>query len=373
MLIRFFIFVLSLLMIIQVNGQEVADSTKKSRKDKNFKIIALPVVTSSKATSLAFGAILQTSYKFKKSPEANFSSSSISFTYTLNKQMIASADWDLYFENNNRHRFFGEFDFKKYPDEFYGIGNRSQADDVEDFQSHITQFDIYFSGRVKDSPLHLGFNYRFDLMRKMKLPENSELFTNDLLGVNGHLLNALGPYLSYDTRDHIIFPTKGLYVQAYAIVDFFNFNKYDNNIESLFKVDVRKFWGFGKKEEKNQVICIQAYFEFEAGEIPFNLLSKLGGTEVMRGYRKGRYVDKHYYSLQAEYRFPLVWKFSGVAFAGFGDVWNSFDDLRVKKLPFSVGAGLRFEIFEKTKSSVRLDFTYAPKEFGFLLKINEAF
>ena len=94
----------------------------------------------------------------------------------------------------------------------------------------------------------------------------------------------------------------------------------------------------------------------------------------MRGFYDGRYRDMDYYALQGEYRFPIVWRFGGVAFGSVGKVGPdiptlfSFSDLRA-----AVGVGLRFLMDPENQVNFRIDVAYNGKETAFYFNVLEAF
>ena len=108
----------------------------------------------------------------------------------------------------------------------------------------------------------------------------------------------------------------------------------------------------------------------EEHEVPFFLLSQLGGSDTLRGYNTGRFYDKDLVLATLEYRFP-VWRYpfpvhtyqvDGRVFMDAGRVFNDiFDDLTLKHTKLSGGFGLRFSTkedfifrFEIAKSSEQL-------------------
>jgi hypothetical protein len=94
----------------------------------------------------------------------------------------------------------------------------------------------------------------------------------------------------------------------------------------------------------------------------------------MRGYYDGRYRDMDYYALQGEYRFPLIWRFGGVAFGSIGKVGPdiptlfSFSDLRA-----AAGLGFRFLMDAENHVNFRFDVAYNGKEAAFYFNVLESF
>ncbi len=93
----------------------------------------------------------------------------------------------------------------------------------------------------------------------------------------------------------------------------------------------------------------------------------LGGSYTLRGYYNNRFRGDRYYAAQAELRFPLYKRFSGVAFVDAGDVAD--DGFRKPK--WTWGGGLRFALSENIK--LRLDYGIAKDQRGVFFTFSEAF
>ena len=142
----------------------------------------------------------------------------------------------------------------------------------------------------------------------------------------------------------------------------------DFNFTALL-FDLRKYFSINS----DQVIALQLYGNFLMNNPPFYQLAQLGGELLLRGYYKGRFRDKFYLASQIVYRIPVWWKFGIVTFVGIGDVTNSFSNFALNRLKYSYGAGLRFQIDEKEKLNLRMDFGIGKNSTGFYIGIGEAF
>ena len=80
------------------------------------------------------------------------------------------------------------------------------------------------------------------------------------------------------------------------------------------------------------------------------------------------------FSLQAEYRMPLFWKFGLAGFAGVSEVAPNFNDFDFSQIKWFAGAGLRFAMFPKDRVNLRVDFGFGRDgSSGVYFKLNEAF
>ena len=94
----------------------------------------------------------------------------------------------------------------------------------------------------------------------------------------------------------------------------------------------------------------------------------------MRGYFTGRFRDKSFTALQAEYRFP-IWKWiSGAAFGSAGFIDGSIGNYSTSNLLKAGGMGLRFVVNKKNRMILRLDYARNGTEGGaYYIRLNEAF
>ena len=110
------------------------------------------------------------------------------------------------------------------------------------------------------------------------------------------------------------------------------------------------------------------------GSAPFYDLALIGGDRVMRGYLYGRYRDKAYYAVQAEYRLPnIVWRFGLVLFGGFGDVAPKLSKMEIATVKPTYGFGIRFRFDELQKLDLRADVGFGKGTSGIYFSVNQAF
>jgi hypothetical protein len=93
----------------------------------------------------------------------------------------------------------------------------------------------------------------------------------------------------------------------------------------------------------------------------------------MRGYSSERYLARHGLAGQAELRYPLIWRFGGVAFVGASEVEDRLADLGTT-VRMAGGFGLRFAINKGQTINMRLDVSCnSDGQFEKYLKLREAF
>lgn len=136
-----------------------------------------------------------------------------------------------------------------------------------------------------------------------------------------------------------------------------------------YVVDIRRFL----RIYKDQILALQAYGMFTAGDVPLRSLAYLGGANSMRGYYAGRYRDKNQGVLQAEYRVPIIGRIGVVGFAGFGNIGPELKDINFDDLKYSYGGGVRIALNKAEKLNLRLDYGLGQHSQGFYLQLGEAF
>ncbi len=174
--------------------------------------------------------------------------------------------------------------------------------------------------------------------------------------------------MSYDTRNKAFWPTKGFYVNTI-------FTNYDKTIGSTYgfskwTVDLRIF----QKLFLKHVLAAQFYNYSTFGETPMKNLARLGGTDNLRGFYQGRLRDKNMASLIVEYRAPIIWRLSVVAFGGIGNVYSDKYPLWKNEFKYSFGGGIRLNVLEKDNLNIRIDYGYYSKyNSGLYFTLGECF
>jgi len=132
-------------------------------------------------------------------------------------------------------------------------------------------------------------------------------------------------------------------------------------------LDLRKYFPLGK-----HTIATQAYLQTQSGDVPFFLLSEMGGYYRMRGYFQGAFRGQTFSTVQAEWRFPLFWRLGGVAFGSLGQVSDEIT-FNQNDIRGAAGAGLRILFNDKENINLRIDYAMGKNTSGFYFTIAEAF
>lgn len=342
-----------------------ADSTRSAS------VLFLPVLGYAQETGLEFGATGMYNFYTDRSDTSIFTSSINSVvSFTTEKQVNLKLESDLWTTGNAYH-YIAAIRYKKYPFNFYGLGDETLAADKQVIIQKFFQINLeaekkllprYYGGL---NMLYENFDY---------LQDDGSYFTApSLKGAAGGRYLAFGLSQSYDSRNSNTETTKGAYGRAkYAYAP--NFWGAENFTGSLLSVDLR---GFVPLHDR-LTLGIQGILETVLSEnTPFYLTPQLGNDEMMRGYYQGRYRDENYLAMQSELRYRLHPRIGLAAFFGAGTVYRNSIDL--SKLKLAGGGGVRYFFDLEHHSSIRFDYAIGEKKAGesrqggFYLALGQAF
>ncbi|MFW5771468.1 MAG: BamA/TamA family outer membrane protein [Spirochaetota bacterium] len=293
------------------------------------------------------------------------STMAVTATYTQRDQFIFQVFPEFYLARDKYH-IKTDLEYMNYPDRFYGIGPDTRENDWETYTANIFSWRNR-AERALWKRIYAGIIYNLDY-REMVHTEDGELLDEgDINGDNGGTVSGIGLSLNYDTRDDTIYTRDGTYVQL-RVIDYNEYIGSDYDFASVV-LDLRLYEPFWF----SHVLALHGYMSYIGGEVPFYMLSQMGGQKVMRGLFEGRYRDRNMFVGQAEYRMPVIWRFSAVGFCSVGQVARSFDMFSHKNMVYAYGGGLRFKLKEEQDLNVRLDFGFSRDFFGVYVTIGEAF
>lgn len=340
------------------------DSTAKSKRNK---ILAIPVVSRAPETDWTFGAagtwLFKTSHKDTLLRTSNVQLIGI---YTLRKQYVGQLDANIVFPREKWYlRVHGSA--SRFPDSFWGVGNEMPERNKERYtfdQYHINPTLM----RMLRPKLFAGLVYDFQRYYNIHYTPDGIFDQQQLPGRNGSLISGAGVTILLDSRDNLYNAYKGWYVQLLSL--FYGKALGSGFTYNQFILDTRKYI----KVYRRHVVALQAYFEYNGpGAAPFRNLARMGGPERMRGYYSGRFTDRSHICFQAEYRFPIWWRFGGTAFASLGEVAPSFNKMSLPGLKYTYGFGLRFAANRVERINFRFDYGFRKGGGDYYFTVAEAF
>jgi hypothetical protein len=332
--------------------------------------LAYPTLAYSKETSWEIG--LSSLFVFYANRDTNNRLSEVSgFTfYTFEKQYGTVFDHALY-THQTKWAALGRIRFQNFPLKYFGIGNDTKPEPLATVSANLFSVKERILRKVK-SNLFVGLEADFQNLGSVKFTKHGSAGIVLPEGSGGSANLGFGIGVIYDQRHNPLNVRKGIFSEL-------AFLRYDDAWGSDYSfsnilLDNRIYIPVNKRD----VLATQVLVQFGNGNIPFNMLSLMGGDNIMRGYYQGRYRDKNQVAGQVEYRMlPLPLGFTkrigATVFGGAGSVFNSFSNLSADQFVFSGGAGLRFLLFPKKDIYGRFDLAFTKEGTGIYMLIGEAF
>ncbi|MGZ7045762.1 MAG: BamA/TamA family outer membrane protein [Candidatus Aminicenantales bacterium] len=349
-----------------VFGQETASKAGDPGRKYKPRLLMLPIIYYTPETRLAMGAGGVLNYRLGRDKENTRPSSLwILMVYTLNKQIQLGLKPEIYLP----HNFFimsANLQYEWFPQAFYGIGNDVSASAAESYTPETKGIQLSVKRKIFGSVFG-GIQYQIKKTIIQKIAPGGLLASGDILGSAGGVTSSLGLSFNWDDRDNVLFPRRGSYLQFVA--DFYSDALGSDYHYTASRFDLRTYIPV----RETDVVALQAFVRNMGGNPPFYELSMLGGAYLMRGTYTGQYRDKSLLAFQAEYRMHVWKRIGAAAFAGLGDVAPTLREIKLNRLKFSLGAGLRFKLDTREGTNLRLDFAWGKHSTGFYMTVQEAF
>jgi outer membrane protein assembly factor BamA len=336
------------------------------RQNNKSVFIPSPSITYSPETSLSLGVYIMYYFKMGVAGSCTHPSNiQFSTAYTLNKQFSAEPTWEIYSKNDN-YFTTGRLLFQLFPEKFFGIGNNTKEEDAEIYSHQLLKLSAKVQKRWYDR-FFFGPQAHMQYMFNVATSPDGQLSKHTISGSEGAYAAGLGFAATWDSRDLMLFPQRGLYAD-------FGSTFFSSIFGSQYKfqqytLDVRKYYSFGKR----RVLAFQAYTQHNTNDPPFRMLALMGNSQLMRGYYQGRYRERDYFAAQSEYRFPVYKRFGMTAFAALGQVAHSYKKMAINQFWPAYGVGLRYLYNKSENINIRVDLGFGPGMNGQYVTIGEAF
>ncbi len=372
---RFLLF-LVLISLFTISSSAQEGEKKQSLANKFIGIfkksnyVIAPLIAYKPVTSWQVGVGVKYLYRPKNydTSDTRVSFVASALIYTLNNQVLFNP-YFVHFFNHENYMLDGYYGIKKFPQNYYGIGNLSSEDNQETVDLSEIKIEQLGFKKIKEN-LFAGVGFRAIGAINVVQEYNGLLLQEKPAGWDGFW--AMGPSanIRFDDRDNILNAHKGKFIDVR--LEYMKKAKKVNGGYSMLKVDTRKY--ITPFKNKKNVLAGQLYMQASLqGDVPFSEMAFVGSEMLMRGYYDKRYIDRHFLGGQVEYRHTLPYNLGIVAFAGLGDVSNDISNFQLANLKYSLGAGLRYKIIPKEDINIRLDFGVGRQSNTFYLSIAEAF
>jgi outer membrane protein assembly factor BamA len=258
-------------------------------------------------------------------------------------------------------------DYDKYiKNNFFGVGNMSSYSDKEDYTREPIDISIALSrGFTRSLVGQLGGRYK--TIRNYSFSEDSRL-RNLPPALNASRVSYASVFFSlrYDTRDSYINPSHGSVLQGEAEavphsgIENVTFTRLSGWAQHYTELPIPK-----------TVLALRFGMQGLMGDnLPVQVLLPLGGSTTLRGSPQDRYLDKVSAVANAEVRFPIIWRFGGVAGFDFGKVWGELKDFDLHRWAVNPVAGLRFYM---NTFVVRCDVGFGKETTGLYFNFGQVF
>ncbi len=339
-----------------------------SFKVNEVKFIGYPYAFYTPETQFALGVGGMLYFRTALLPLQNPSKVTVSGYYTSNSQYYISLKPRIYLPGKKRFYLESDFYYSNDIGKFYGLGNSTS--EIENSEYKTTSFGIYLETQIRGvffKFLQNGLLFDYVNVKMEDKMGNPNLSDTSVKGINGGKVGGIGLSFSYDNRDNVSFPSSGgLYKYSMLFYGRFLASDYTYN---RYKIDLRQY----VSPLKEHILAFQLYSDLSTGNPPFFFMPALGGVSRMRGFYEGRYREKNFITVQAEYRKIVWWRLGFAVFYSAGDVFHNFNELRVSDVKQAYGLGLRFVFDPKEKINLRVDFGKTNAGTGVYFSMDEAF
>lgn len=337
------------------------------------KFTGFPYPAYAQETSWEFGVVSVYQFKPKKASFMTRPSNAtfIGF-YTLENQIRLKLEHTI-FTNNEDWLLEGTWEYSKYPEKYYGIGNNTPASNEQLMDWSKFEIRQQFLKKLQTN-MFLGLQYRYvnfwDISVEPRADGTGSL--EQIPGYEGGVNSGIGVVYKWDTRDFVLVPATGHFIE-------FRAETYPSWLGSDYqfstiKIDLRKYFDLNKQKTAHTVVAFQGIVNQTFGDVPFRELSLMGGLKMMRGVYEGRYRDNHMVALQAEVRQHLFWRIGATAFVSTAQVMPNWNAFLFDQFKMAGGAGLRLLINKEDRATLRADYGVGPDgSSGLYLTFGEAF
>lgn len=398
--------ILFLAPVLLSNAQETTN--KKDKKQKNLKIIPLPVIGASPTTGFLFGIAPGAYWTMGDPDNTSLSSALGSAVYTAKKQILFTAKANTFFAGD-KWNMLTDIRYFITSQPTYGLGTGPQsakpvgtgfADYTDNpYQpipdAQMMEFDYFrfhntVSKRYKDTRFFAGIGYHFDYHYKIKdnlldLNANPQVVTSHYaystsneINPNKYTSSGVSFNFLYDSRDNIVNPYKGRYAFANIRVspEFLGSTK----SSSVLWLEYRDYLHLSKTRPRHLIgFWIYGWF-VTSGKVPYLDLPAVGWDQFGRSgraYTQGRFRGEDIVYNEIEYRVPLQKNketLGAVVFVNGTTASNGGNINLFKYYDLGYGAGLRVMINKKSRANLSLDYAFGKYGAqGFYLGLNEVF
>jgi outer membrane protein assembly factor BamA len=355
-------FLLLLFPFAFVNGQQgQGQKLPQIEKKQKPRIAAIPMINYNRTQGIVAGALVSGFYKLNKKDTISPSSSTGLIGMYTQEKSHALLGFSRFYFAQDRWRVTAAVGSMDINFQFY---LEDPALSGGNFYDYSTKMNLVVMQVQRNIFKRLYFGPTASFIKsttEFGFPgvsgEDSVKYSN---------LNNVGYIISNDTRDHVQYPTRGMFLnfknQFYRdwVGSDYKFERYLITYNQFFKLDETK------------ILAARASLNIASGNVPFEGQSVVGGDDI-RGYSQGKYRNNQVYALQAEYRWNFYKRFGLVAFAGVASAVAKLSDIPKNEILPGVGAGLRFKMLPSEKINIGIDYGKGKDDYSVTFRIGESF
>ena len=265
--------------------------------------------------------------------------------------------------DNDRYRLNAFAGSARFNLKFYGIGEHSPlVDHPVPYEMDGGLAQVRGGVRVPGTEhLYAGLTYQF--LQSTLTFKASEIST-ELPDVPASFHSAaLGPQVTWDSRDSNYYPTQG----QHARLSWLNYGKRWGGDFEFDKVDAfyNHYLPFGTKS----LLALRVRYQGASEGTPFFALPTLD----MRGFSADRYRDNHTLSGTAEWRQKLTDRWGVVGYAEAGRFASSMHQLGDGRTIRTVGGGVRWRVTAERDMNIGVDYAVSSDDRAVFIQIAERF
>jgi outer membrane protein assembly factor BamA len=345
-----------------------AFSQFKQDTSQNLNYLVLPAVFRTPETGWGYGGSASITFKtsHRKDSLTRTSSINTAIIFTERGQNFQFIDGNIFFPQE-KFIFYFDGGHSFFPEYFWGIGSKTKNKWEELYESEQIGATLHLKKQLFEK-FFLGVLYDYQNVYNIKYINEGVFDSTVVLGRKTYQNSGGGLSLSYDSRNKAFWPTKGFFANLMV-------TRYNEGIGSDFDftkltLDLRLF----QKLFLEHILAVQFYNYSTFGGTPMKSMARFGGVDNMRGFYQGRFRDNNMSSLIAEYRAPIYWRISLVAFGGIGNVYSNNKNILKNELLYSFGGGIRLRMLKKDNLNIRIDYGYYNKyNSGLYFTLGECF
>ncbi|UWY28262.1 hypothetical protein [Flavobacterium sp. TR2] len=349
------------------------DTIRPDRKRKlTFSLLPVPVgVNSSNGLVVSF----LTTFYLGDAERTKMSQITFSPYFSFSNQFVFPIQSYIY-TKDNKWNLMGDYRYMIYPQDTYGLGEDNTKKEISTLDYQQWRFYQFITRQIVGN-YRLGVGFLLDNYKNISEESYIDGETDYYKYMNGDYSDetSFGFAIQglYDSRENIINPEQGLYVEADLRL---NTSGVEGDKWQSLYFDARKYHSFSKT--KHRVWASRAFYWSTFGGKPHYLdLPSIGWDregKTGRGFTKNRYRSNALIYFETEYRTDISRNgfFGAVFFTNVSSV-SKLDTYQFKKWNPAVGTGIRIKWNKRNGSNLALDYGISKNDWSLRLGLSENF